>query len=36
MSATTVTTTPDLAAITLRLQATWASGDYSAIAGRIP
>ncbi len=29
-------TTPDIAAITARQQATWASGDYSAIAARIP
>jgi SAM-dependent methyltransferase len=33
---TTTMTTPDFAAITARQQATWASGDYSAIAARIP
>ena len=30
------TITPDIAAITARQQATWASGDYSAVAARIP
>lgn len=33
---TTTMTTPDFAAITARQQATWASGDYSAVAARIP
>jgi len=36
MGHTTVTATPDLAAITLRQQRAWASGDYSAVGARIP
>jgi SAM-dependent methyltransferase len=32
----TVTTSPDFAAITTRQQKTWSSGDYSAVAARIP
>lgn len=36
MSDMTVTATPDMAAITVRQQRTWASGDYSAVAARIP
>lgn len=31
----TTTTTPDLAAVKARQQATWASGDYHAVAARI-
>jgi SAM-dependent methyltransferase len=33
---TGITTTPDLAAITARQQRAWASGDYAAVAARIP
>ncbi len=36
MGESTITVTPDLPAITVRQQRTWASGDYSAVAGRIP
>jgi SAM-dependent methyltransferase len=36
MGDTTVTANPDLAAITIRQQGTWASGDYAVVAARIP
>ncbi len=36
MSPSTATAAPDYAAITLRQQGVWASGDYSAVAARIP
>ena len=32
----TITAAPDFAAITTRQQAVWSSGDYSAVAARIP
>lgn len=36
MSHGTATITPDFSAITLRQQGVWASGDYAAVAARIP
>jgi len=36
MSPSTATATPDYAAITLRQQGVWASGDYAVVAARIP